>query len=166
MGLVKTGEELERYHDAKLVRKCGGLQRRADDVFQSRGVFAGVVAADNGGAAVGIAQAFQNFDSAGLAGAVGPKQAEDFAFADAKADAANGFDVTVALDEIFDSNNGFGHKRETELYSKYWIRALRRGKRHGRGLGFGCNTAEMKKYFGRREGKCSVRLRRFADTPA
>ena len=163
MGLVKTGEELERFHDAKLVRKCGGLQRRADDVFQSRGVFAGVVAADNGGAAVGIAQAFQDFDSAGLAGAVRAEQAEDFAFADTKADAANGFDVAVALGEIFDSNNGFGHKRETELYSKYWIRASRRGKR--RGFGFGCNTAEMQKYFGRREGKCSVRLRRVADTP-
>src|SRR5256885_561726 len=163
MGLVKTGEELERYHDAKLVRKCGGLQRRGDDVFQSRGVSAGVVAADNGGAAVGVAQAFQKFDSAGLAGTVRAEQAEDFAFADAKADTANGFDVAVALDEVFDSNNGFGHKRETELYSKYWIRASRRGKR--RGFGFGCNTAEMKKYFGRREGKCSVRLRRVADTP-
>src|SRR2546421_258273 len=82
MGLVKTGEELKRFHDAKLVRKGGGLQRRADDVFQSRGVFAGVVAADNGGAAVGIAQGFQDFDSAGLAGAVRAEQAEDFAFAD------------------------------------------------------------------------------------
>ena len=112
MGLVKTSEELERFHDTKLVRKRSGLQRRADDVFQSRSVFTRVVAADNGGAAVGIAQAFQNFDSAGLAGAVRAEQAEDFAFADAKADAANGFDVAVALDEIFDSNNGFGHKEK------------------------------------------------------
>ncbi len=33
MGLVKTGEELERFHDAKLVRKRSGLQGCADDVF-------------------------------------------------------------------------------------------------------------------------------------
>jgi len=112
MGLVKTGEELERFHDAKLVRKRRGLQRCADHVFQSRGVFARIVAADDGGAAVGIAQAFQDFDSAGLAGTVRAEQAEHFAFADTKADAANGFDVTVALDEIFDSNNGFGHKEK------------------------------------------------------
>src|SRR6266705_800088 len=112
MGLVKTGKELERFHDTKLVRERGGLQGCADDVFQSRGVFTRVVAADNSGAAVGIAQAFQDFDGAGLAGTVGSEQAEDFAFADAEADAANGLDVAVALGEIFDSNNGFGHKEK------------------------------------------------------
>src|SRR5207245_6504007 len=74
--------------------------------------YARILAEDDGGASCGIAQAFQDFDSAGLAGTVRAEQAEDFAFADAKADAANGFDVTVALDEIFDSNNGFGHKEK------------------------------------------------------
>src|SRR5215470_14523484 len=127
MALVKAGEEFERLHDAHLVGKGGGLQRGANFVLEGVGLLAWVIAADNGGAAVSIAQTFQDFDGAGFAGTVGAEKAENFAFADTEADTAHGFHVAVALDQIFHSQDGFGHKSETKLYSKKRFRASLQG---------------------------------------
>ncbi len=55
-------------------------------------------AADADAAAVEIAEAFENFDRGGFAGAVGAEETEDFAFVDAEADAADGFEFAVTLD--------------------------------------------------------------------
>ena len=70
----------------------------------------GIEAADADAAAVEIAEAFEDFDGGGFAGAVGAEEAEDFAFVDAEADAADGFEIAVALDEIFYLDDGFGHR--------------------------------------------------------
>jgi len=68
-----------------------------------------VEAADRNSPTVKIAQAFENFDGGGLAGAVGSEQAENLAFFHIEADAADGFDVAVTLHEVFDLKNGIGH---------------------------------------------------------
>jgi hypothetical protein len=57
---------------------------------------------DRDAAAIEIAQALQDFDSRRFSGPVGAEQAEDFAFLDKEADAADGLDVAVALDQVFD----------------------------------------------------------------
>ena len=80
--------------------------------LSSFGVALRIEAADGDAAAVEGAQAFEDFDGGGFAGAVGAEQAEDFAFFDGEADAADGFDVAVALDEIFYLQDGFGHSFE------------------------------------------------------
>jgi len=123
VALIKTGEEIERFLDAKFVGQGGGLKRGADFVFEGGGIGFGIAAADDGGAAVGVAKAFEDFDGAGFAGAVGAEKAKDFAFVDGEADAADGFDVAVAFEEVFHSNNGFGHKQElTSLQQRRRLR--------------------------------------------
>ena len=59
-----------------------------------------VQSADADDATVGRAQAFQDFDGAGLSGAVRPEQAEYFAFLDLEADAAQGLHVAIALGQV------------------------------------------------------------------
>jgi len=114
MALVKAGEEFQGFHDAHLVRKRGGLKGGADFVFERVGLLAGIVAADDRSAAIGVAQTFEDFDSAGFTGTIGAEEAEDFSLVDVETDAADGFDVAIALDEIFDSYNGFGHKEKLQ----------------------------------------------------
>src|ERR1019366_7491764 len=77
-----------------------GLQRRADDVFVLDSAGLWVQAANAYPAAVRGAQAFENLDGAGFPGAIRAEQAKDFAFVDGKADAAQGFDVAVALGQV------------------------------------------------------------------
>ncbi len=87
------------------------MQRRADFVLKGVRFALRVEAADGNAAAVGIAKTFQNFNGSGLACAIRPEQAENFSFFDVEADAANGFDVAVALDEILHLKNEIGHVR-------------------------------------------------------
>ena len=110
MAVVEAGEEFEGFHDAELVGKRGGLEGGTDFVAEAVGIALGIEAADGNFAGVEGAEAFEDFDGGGLAGAVGAKEAEDFAFVDLKADAADGFDVTVAFDQIFDRQNGCRHR--------------------------------------------------------
>ena len=87
------------------------MQRSADFVFESFRFALRIKAADGNAAAVGIAEAFEDFNGSGFAGAVRPEQAENFSFFHVEADAANGFDVAVALDEILHLKNGISHVR-------------------------------------------------------
>src|SRR5260370_2358529 len=89
--------------------KGSRLQRGADLVFESLRFAVRIEAAGGDAAAVGIAETFKNLDGGGFAGAVRPEQTENFSFFHVKADAANGFDVAVALDEVFHLKNGIGH---------------------------------------------------------
>ena len=114
MTFVKTGEEPERFHDADFVRECYGLKSGANFVLEGVRLSFGIVATDDRGAAVGVAQALQDFDGTGFPGAVGAKQSEDFTFENIETDSANGFHVAVALEEIFHSYDGFGHKQELQ----------------------------------------------------
>src|SRR5262249_43993538 len=71
-------------------------------------------ATDGGLAGVGVAEAFEDFDGAGFTRSVRAEEAEDFAFLDGKADAADGFDVAVAFEEVFNVQNGSGHGNRPE----------------------------------------------------
>ena len=62
------------------------------------------------GAGIGIAQALQDFDGSGFAGAVRAEQAKDFAFVNGEAEAADGLHIAVMLHEIVYLQNGVGHK--------------------------------------------------------
>jgi hypothetical protein len=79
-------------------------------VLEFAGADLRVEAANAHSAAVGIAQAFEDFDGSGFAGAIGAEQAKDFAFVNAEADAAHGLHVAVMFHEIVYLQNGFGHK--------------------------------------------------------
>ncbi len=83
-------------------------------MLQFTGADLRIEAANADGAAVGTAQALEDFDGGGLAGAVGAEQAEDFALVDAKANAAHGLDVAVVLDQIIYLKYGFGHDRQAD----------------------------------------------------
>jgi hypothetical protein len=83
-------------------------------MLQLAGADLRVKAANADEAAIGIAQAFEDFDGGGLAGAVGAEQAEDFAFCDAEAHAAHGVHIAVVLDEIIYLQDGFEHDRQAD----------------------------------------------------
>ena len=70
----------------------------------------GIETADADAAAIEIAETFEDFDGGGFARAIGAEEAEDFAFVDAEADATDGFEIAVTLDEIFDLDDLFGHR--------------------------------------------------------
>src|SRR3984893_7174613 len=107
---VEASEEAERFHHAQFVWQGSGLQRSADFVLQLAAVDLRIETANADVTAVWIAQTFENFDSRGLAGAVGAEQAEYFPFFDAEADAAHGLHVAVVFDQIIDLQDGIGHK--------------------------------------------------------
>src|SRR6476661_3733806 len=107
---VEAGEEAESLHDAKFIGKRSGLQSGADFVFQGLRITLRVETADRDAATVQIAQALENFDGGCFSGAVGAKQAEDFAFLDGKTYAPHSFDVAVKLHEIFDLQDGVSHE--------------------------------------------------------
>ena len=90
--MVELREELDGFLDAQLVGQGSGLQDRADRLLELLAALLGIEAADAHDAAIGRAQTFENFDGGCLARAVGPEQAEDFAFLDGKAHAPHRFD--------------------------------------------------------------------------
>src|SRR5438309_2373482 len=108
---VEAGEKTKSFHDTELVGERRGLQRNADFVLEGVRIALRVQAADGNAAAVGIAEAFEDFNGSGFAGAVRPEQAENFSFFHIETDAANGFDVAVALDEILHLKNAISHVR-------------------------------------------------------
>src|SRR5260370_4734298 len=99
--LVEAAEKPQSFYYPEFVRGGSGLQSGADLMFQLRGIALRVEAADRNSPTVKIAQAFENFDGGGLAGAVGSEQAENLAFFHIEAAAADGFDVAVTLHEVF-----------------------------------------------------------------
>lgn len=79
-------------------------------MFQFAGADLRIEAANAHGAGVWIAQAFKDFHGSGFAGAVGAKQAKDFAFIDGEAEASYGLHITVVLHEIVYLQDGSRHK--------------------------------------------------------
>ena len=76
---VERAEKMQRFDDLDLVGQIGGLQADADAVFELRFLLVGIVIEHADIAAGALADAFENLDGGGLAGAVGAEQAEDFA---------------------------------------------------------------------------------------
>src|SRR5262249_872048 len=95
--LVKTGEEPNGFGNANLVWQGSGLQRRADFMLEFFAVSPRIESTNGDPAAVGRAQAFQDFDGAGFTGAIRAEQAEHLAFGDFETDAAHGLHFAIAL---------------------------------------------------------------------
>jgi len=107
---IEAGEKFDGFESFQFVGQRSGLESGADFVFEFYGVAMGIETADADAAAVEIAETFEDFDGGGFSGAVGAEEAEDFAFVDAEADATDGFEIAVTLDEIFDLDDLFGHR--------------------------------------------------------
>ena len=88
------------------VRSIAGqrLGNDADHAAHRVGIFAHIVAGDNGLAAGDRDQRRHHADERAFAGAVGAEQAEDLAVGHREGDALHGFKVAVALDDVFDRN--------------------------------------------------------------
>ena len=98
---VEGREEFHGLADLDLLLEVGGLQADADAILEFAGLDFGVAAQHADAAAGAGAQALQNFDGGGFAGAVGAEQAEDFAGAHFEIDALDGRKSGVALGEGF-----------------------------------------------------------------
>src|ERR1017187_6322909 len=98
---VEGVEELHGLVDLDFLLEVGGLQADADAVLELAGLHLGIAAEDADASAGAGAQAFEDFDSGGLTGAIGAEQAEDFAGAHFEIDALDGRKTAVALAEGF-----------------------------------------------------------------
>ena len=107
---VKAGKHGDGFADAELIGQGGGLQDGSDFLFEGVARSLRVEAADADDATIGGAKAFQDFDGAGLPGAVGAQEAKNFALLDFEADAAEGLDRAVVLREVvnFDDRGAHG----------------------------------------------------------
>ena len=76
---VERAEEVQGFDDLDLVGQIGGLQADADAVFELLLLLVGIEVEDADVAGGALADAFEDFDSGGFAGAVGTEQSEDFA---------------------------------------------------------------------------------------
>src|SRR6266853_4693374 len=114
---VEASEQVEGFAHAHLVGQGGGLQGRADDVFELRAAALRIKPAHSRAAAIGRAQPFKDFDRAGLPGAVGSQQTKDFALAHRKAHPAQGLHVAIALGQVLDFDDGWIHEPLSIAYS-------------------------------------------------
>src|SRR5215467_10496408 len=108
MAFVKAGEKADGFDHAHFVRQSCSLKRGAYFLLEGIRFALRVEAADGDEAAIGITQAFEDFDSRRFPCAIGTEKPENFTFFDRKTHAAHGFHVAVALDEV--------------LHLKDWIR--------------------------------------------
>src|ERR1700683_1478253 len=100
MLLVKTGKKIERLDHADFFGQGSGLQHAADQLLVSVPAQKWLHATDGNDPSGRLAQTFQDFDGAGLAGAVGAQEAKDFTFRDFESNAAQGLYVSISLGEI------------------------------------------------------------------
>ena len=106
---IERGPEVHRLPDLDAFLELRLLELDADPLLQRHGVPARVEAEDGNRAAVGRAQAFDALHGGGLAGAVGPDQAEDLARLDVEGDVVDGHGPPVGLANAGDVNGGLRH---------------------------------------------------------
>ena len=94
---VEAAEERERFADGELFGEPRLLQRDADALADFVVLLAPAAAEHFDFAGGGVEQAFEDFDRGGLAGAVGPEQAEAFALLDGQIEPAHGVDGRTCL---------------------------------------------------------------------
>ena len=92
-------------------------------------VFVDVAAAEEDFAVVGLDHPGDHLDGGGLAGAVGAQVAEDFAFAEGKADVLDGGDGAIALGGVAD----FQHRSLVSIASRSPTLAGKTNTRRGWG---------------------------------
>jgi hypothetical protein len=99
---VKGREHLHGFVDADLLRQVRRLQTNANAILELLALPVGIEAENGNFASAARAQAFQNLDRGGLAGAVGSEQAENFTGLDLEVDSFHGVDLTVGLLQAVD----------------------------------------------------------------
>ncbi len=94
-----------RFSSTREIRIAGeGLRNDADDAANGVGFLRHVEAGNHRPAAGDGDERGHHANERALAGAVGSEQAEDFAVVDGEADAFDGLESAVALDDVFNSN--------------------------------------------------------------
>src|ERR1700716_4327170 len=82
------------------------LELHAYPALHAGGIPEHVDAGDHGRPSVGAAQSFEDLDCRGLPRSVRTEKAEDLTWLDEKADAADRFDLAVALAQVGDLHDG------------------------------------------------------------
>jgi len=100
--VVAGGEEPHGLARRQIVRERACLELHADPALDARGVREYVDAGHGRGPSVGFSKSLEYFDRRGLPRPVRTEQAEDFSPLDGEADAADGFDISVALPQVGD----------------------------------------------------------------
>ena len=93
---------LQVLFDGQILIAGQRLRNDADHAAHCVGVLAHIVAADNCPPARDRDQRGHHADQRALACAVGAEQTEDLPFRDREAHAFHGFEIAVALDDVFD----------------------------------------------------------------
>ena len=106
---VKAGKHGNCFADAELIGQRSGLEDGSDLLLKGGAGHLGIEAAHADDASVRRAETFQDFNGAGFASAVWPKQAEDFTLLDFEADATEGLDRAVVLGEVVDLDDRGAH---------------------------------------------------------
>jgi hypothetical protein len=79
-----------------------GLQLHSDYLLQAEVIFLRVFAGDPHRSAIGLTQAFHNFDRRGFAGAIGPQKAKNLSRIDLEGDFIDRLKGIIAFFEIDD----------------------------------------------------------------
>jgi len=114
---IKTSEQIQGFAHAHLVGQGGGLQGRADYVFELRAAALRIKAANTHAAAIRRTQPFENFDRAGLPAPFGPSRPKTSPSLTEKLTPAQGFHVTVALGQVLDFDDSCIHEPLSIAYS-------------------------------------------------
>ena len=73
------------------------MKADSDAIFHLIGLDSGVVAQDRDAAAGALPEPFEDFDGSGFSGAIGPKEAKDFAGADFEIDSLDSPEGAIIL---------------------------------------------------------------------
>ena len=103
--LVEAAEQVDDLGDGQLRVHRRRLEADPDPRLQLVGAGGDVDAEDHRLTAIGAAEALQDLDRRGLAGAVRPQQAEDLAAGDVEVDAVHRDEVAVVLDQAADADD-------------------------------------------------------------
>jgi hypothetical protein len=112
--IEEATKQTEGLLDGQLFRQLSFLQLHSKPLSQNPIVFTPAHPEDLEVAGIGFEQPFEDLDRGRLAGAVGPEQAEAFAYTHFQIEAINGHNVAVALGKRFTANRnltGVAHTR-------------------------------------------------------
>ena len=113
---VEAPEQVQDLDHGQLRVERRGLERDADAWLQPVGIPDRIDPEDADLAAVGLSKALEDLDSRGLAGAVGPEQAEDRPGLDLEADPVDGTRLAVCLVQPGHADDGFHGRRGRDAH--------------------------------------------------
>ena len=105
---IEAPEQADRLRHRELLGELGLLERDPEQLTELAVVGAPAPAQDHDLAGVRLGEALADLDGGGLAGAVGPEEAEALARTDLEVEAVDGDDVTVGFAELAEEERGGG----------------------------------------------------------